>query len=69
MPTVVGSVTGGAVVAPAFTLLALGIAFGAIAEVIRGVGRTLIARRDPTLAGAGFAAGVAVMYVTGIFAA
>lgn len=69
VPTIAGSVTGGAVVAPAFTLLALGVAFGAIAEVVRAVARTLLARRDPAVAGAGFAVGVAVMYATGIFAA
>lgn len=70
-PTVPGAWLGGFAFAPAWAALAFGAAAGAIAQVIWTVvssmkGEAAITRGLPSL---GFAAGLLVMYVTGLFIA
>jgi ZIP family zinc transporter len=69
-PTIIGAWAGGFVYSPTWAALAFGVAAGAIAQVIWTIGRSLpIEGRLGSGYGAwGFAAGLAVMYVTGLVA-
>jgi zinc transporter, ZIP family len=71
VPTVFGAWLGGFAFAPVWGALAFGIAAGAIAQVIWSIARSMTKDR-PELRGSvavGFIVGLAVMYVTGLFAA
>ncbi|MGH2806381.1 MAG: ZIP family metal transporter [Actinomycetota bacterium] len=71
VPTIFGAWAGGFVFSAAWGAFAFGIAAGAIAQVIWTITRSL--PRDAGLASSfgalGFAAGLAIMYVTGLFTA
>lgn len=70
-PTVVGAWLGGFAFSPAWGALAFGVAAGAIAQVVwaiyRGAGEHVGLRAAP--GALGFAAGLSVMYLTGLLAA
>ncbi|MGH2787589.1 MAG: ZIP family metal transporter [Actinomycetota bacterium] len=71
VPTVFGAWLGGFAFSPAPGALAFGIAAGAIAQVIWSIARSM-ASDERGLSGSvalGFVVGLAVMYVTGLFAA
>jgi zinc transporter ZupT len=71
IPTIFGAWAGGFIFSAAWGAFAFGIAAGAIAQVIWTITRSL--PRDAGLASSfgavGFAAGLAIMYVTGLFTA
>jgi ZIP family zinc transporter len=69
-PTILGAWAGGFVYSPTWAALAFGVAAGAIAQVIWTIGRSLPAesRLGSGYGAWGFAAGLAVMYVTGLAA-
>ena len=70
IPTIAGAWLGGFAYAPAWASIAFGVAAGAIAQVLWTIGRHMPG--DRTLSSGpgvfGFAAGLAVMYLTGLFA-
>jgi zinc transporter ZupT len=71
VPTVFGAWLGGYAFSPAWGALAFGIAAGAIAQVVWSIAKSM-AGDQPELRGSvavGFIVGLAVMYVTGLFAA
>jgi zinc transporter, ZIP family len=71
VPTVFGAWLGGFAFAPVWGALAFGIAAGAIAQVIWAIARSM-SGDQPEFRGPvalGFVVGLAVMYVTGLFAA
>jgi zinc transporter ZupT len=67
-PAIPGTWLGGYAHSPTWSALALGVAAGAIVQVLLVVGRTVIerGRRHPGAAAAGFVAGLAVMYLAGV---
>jgi ZIP family zinc transporter len=69
-PTILGAWAGGFVYSPTWAALAFGVAAGAIAQVIWTISRTLPAesRLGSGYGAWGFAAGLTVMYVTGLAA-
>jgi len=69
-PTIAGAWLGGFAFSPAWASLAFGVAAGAIAQVIWTVGRSVSGENGLTSGrGAlGFMLGIAVMYLTGLFA-
>lgn len=70
VPTIFGAWAGGFAFSPAWGSLAFGVAAGAIAQVVWTVGRSLKSDGGLTSGNAavGFMAGLAVMYLTGLFA-
>ncbi len=69
VPTIFGAWMGGFAFAPAWGALAFGVAAGAIAQVVWTITRTLPPENNlsSTLGAVGFVAGLAFMYVTGLF--
>ena len=69
-PTILGAWAGGFVYSPTWAALAFGVAAGAIAQVVWTIGRNLPAesRLGSGFGAWGFAAGLAVMYLTGLVA-
>ena len=69
VPTIFGAWLGGFAFSPAWGALAFGVAAGAIAQVVWTVGRSLPTGHGlgSAFGAAGFAAGLLVMYVTGLF--
>ena len=69
-PTILGAWAGGFVYSPTWAALAFGVAAGAIAQVVWTIGRNLPSesRLGSGLGAWGFAAGLAVMYITGLLA-
>jgi zinc transporter, ZIP family len=70
VPTILGAWAGGFVYSPTWAAVAFGVAAGAIAQVIWTIGRNLPAesRLGSGFGAWGFAAGLAVMYLTGLVA-
>jgi zinc transporter, ZIP family len=71
VPTVLGAWLGGFAFSPVWGALAFGVAAGAIAQVIWAIAKSM-AKDQPDFRGSvalGFVVGLAVMYVTGLFAA
>lgn len=75
MPTILGSTLGAFAPSPVFAVLFLAIGAGAVFQVVWEIGSQMIRRRPvdaPAINGtvfAGFVAGLAVMYFTGLFLA
>ena len=71
VPTIAGAWAGGFAFSPALTTFEFGIAAGAIAQVVWKIGSSMSRRESVTsgLAPIGFAAGLIVMYVTGLLTA
>jgi zinc transporter ZupT len=70
-PTILGAWAGGFILSPAWTTLAFGVAAGAIAQVIFSIYKGM-PREQPltsTFGATGFAAGLLVMYATGLLVA
>src|ERR687891_10660 len=69
-PTILGAWAGGFVYSPTWAALAFGVAAGAIAQVVWTISRNLPAesRLGSGFGAWGFAAGLAVMYLTGLVA-
>jgi zinc transporter ZupT len=69
IPTIFGAWAGGFAFAPSWGALAFGVAAGAIAQVVWTITRTLPRDNNlsSTLGAVGFIAGLAFMYVTGLF--
>jgi ZIP family zinc transporter len=69
-PTILGAWAGGFVYSPTWAAVAFGVAAGAIAQVVWTIGRSLPAesRLGSGFGAWGFAAGLAVMYLTGLLA-
>ena len=69
-PTILGAWAGGFIYSPTWAALAFGVAAGAIAQVVWTIGRNLPSesRLGSGLGAWGFAAGLAVMYITGLLA-
>jgi zinc transporter ZupT len=68
VPTIAGALLGGFVFSPAWATLAFGIAAGAIAQVVWAITKGLPeqGRLTTGYGGAGFMAGLGLMYVTGL---
>ncbi|MDQ3941410.1 MAG: ZIP family metal transporter, partial [Actinomycetota bacterium] len=71
VPTIFGAWAGGFAFAPAWGSFVFGIAAGAIAQVVWTIAKSLPKENGlaSTFGAAGFAVGLAVMYVTGLFTA
>jgi zinc transporter ZupT len=72
VPTILGTWTGGFSFSPIWSVLFLAIGAGAVFQVVFEIGRSMTRQAVPLMAPAtvgGFLSGLAVMYVTGIFAA
>lgn len=71
VPTVFGAWLGGYAFSPVWGALAFGIAAGAIAQVVWSIAKSMAGDREglPASVALGFIVGLAVMYVTGLFAA
>ena len=71
VPTIAGALLGGFAFAPAWVAFAFGIAAGAIAQVVWAITRSLPEQGRLTSAygGAGFLAGLVLMYLTGLLTA
>jgi zinc transporter ZupT len=77
VPTILGSALGGFAPSPVFAVLFLAIGAGAVFQVVVEIGRQVVRARGEAATGsfvtgvhfAGFCAGLAVMYVTGLFLA
>lgn len=71
VPTIFGAWLGGFAFVPAFATFAFGLAAGAIAQVVWVIGRSMNSGKDLAagIGAAGFVAGLAVMYATGLFTA
>lgn len=67
LPAIPGLWLGGLTAGGAWAVLGLGIAAGAIAQVVLAVGRLVVGKTGP-LAAASFTAAVGLMYLTGLFA-
>jgi zinc transporter, ZIP family len=67
-PTILGAWLGALAFSPLWAAAMFGIAAGAIAQVIVTIGRSLLRRPLSLPVAAGFVAGLAVMYVTGLLA-
>jgi zinc transporter ZupT len=72
-PTILGTWIGGFVYSPVFATLFLAIGAGAIFQVVYELGRMVVRQAGDELMTAmnfaGFAAGLLIMYVTGLFVA
>lgn len=71
VPTIAGALLGGYAFSPAWVAFAFGIAAGAIAQVVWAITRSLPQQGRLTTAygGAGFLAGLVLMYLTGLLTA
>jgi zinc transporter, ZIP family len=67
LPAVAGLWLGGLVTGGVWAVLGLGIAAGAIAQVVLAVGRLVVGKPGP-LAAASFTTAVGLMYLTGLLA-